>query len=1630
MPLELLAPAMLGLLGLLAPLVVLYILKIRRQRVTVASTWLWREARRDLMARSPFKKLQLQIPLIVQALALIAIAVAAARPATRSQAIDGDHVAIIIDTSASMSAESGTTTRIALAKRAAHELVAGLPPGSDAMIVDAGRDARIALAPDRDTRRMAAAIDALAARDVEGNLGAAISLAVGRMEQLAGDKRIVIISDDNIAREVPTPSGSVGVDVVVVGERIDNSAIVRVDVRAGTGPIDDTPEVQAFLLVANYGAMAVEKYVTMRQHNASDVLASRKVVVGPGEKVPVVLTFSPSEGDHGTGLLFDIAPHDAMPVDDVAFGRVPAGRKLQIYVASAGDPPASLVRALWSDPDAEVRAGTIDELRDKTDIARDALVVVHGACMADAPGGDLLIVDPPAGPCLGAQLGERVEHPVVTSWSDADPRLRFVSMHDVLLMDARPIEPESKRQALIRSDRGVIAADVSTTARAATLLGFDIDRTTWPTERSFVVFVRNVIEQARVHRASAIAGPALAGDPLRVSLPSQVREANIEAPDGAVNVVQVRQGLAVVPEMPRAGLYRIAWQTPVAGQLWMPVNLTSPDESDLSRAPPALTRAATHIADADELLAHRSWTWLLALAALGLVLFDVWYLTRRRAERRRSSVVLWGASLLAALLGAYVVLVWFRLLPEAYLRFARPVCVLLALPAMLFVMLRLGGIALKTSAVRRVLGELLLSAAVLGCALAAAEPELGRPLDRLTVIAVVDRSRSIDLVVHATTRIERELSFAQTDMRDDDLIAKVVFGAHAATEDPPRPSSELAAPQQVDIARDGTDLGAAIAHALAEVPADSAGRLVLLSDGVATRGDAMAAAAAAVASEIPIDVVALEQREIPDVRVVSFRTAPRANEGETLGMRVVIASPQDADVELRLSRDGQLVQRLRARVAAGEDVVSFPEPAGGTGLHRYDVEVTALDPSLDEAADDNTMSTFVRVRGPARALVVDGDPAGTTFVAGALTAAGFSVVEGGVSAVPGDIAAMAAYDLIIFGDVAAHDLSTGQIDSLASYVRDLGGGLLLTGGDDSFGPGGYGRSPLEEVSPVSFDLKQDQRRASLAEIIAIDISGSMGMNVGGHTKLELANEAAARSADLLGAGDQIGVVHVDTAPRWAVPLAPVSDIAAIKDAIRAVGPGGGGIYVDVALKEAYAALAPAKVNLKHVLLFADGADAENITPAIGAMVDHAAKVSGITLSCVSLGRGGDSAALEDLSLRGGGRFYIVEDATKLPAVFTQETVLASRSALVEEPFVPALGVSHPTIAGVDIGAAPALRGYVVTIPKPRSSVVLSGPDGDPILAIWSAGLGKSAAFTSDLKDRWGSAWTRWEGASQLVVQTARDIARREDDSRVRLEADASAGQLHVRATVTNDDGRMETFRRLRVSVSGPDGFKRDLSLDAAGAGTYTATVPLSHPGAYIAVARDELGGNAVATSGAVLTAGDELRPTGTDHAVLNRIAELTGGKRRDTLAGIFRDRAVKRFAYEDITTPLLWLAAFALLLAVAARRLAFPDARSPWAALKAHIHRPAASPPAGDPTATLEQLLAAKQGERAARPARRPEARARDEAPTPAPSHVDLPTAATPPPAPSATPATPPSDGARPLSAVEILLARRKNKRR
>jgi len=404
---------------------------------------------------------------------------------------------------------------------------------------------------------------------------------------------------------------------------------VRLDIASSEDPSTHREQVQAFAMVENYGSKPRSLYVTLSERNVTEPLASRRIDLGPGERTPVVLGFEPAPGDAGAGLIVELSPHDALPSDDRAYGRVPSGAKLSVVMApSKGN--AWVARALGSDPNVDLLTASLSGLAG-AGVATDALVVVDGACPSDAPGADLLILNPPPGPCGTVLVGTSIDNPVVTSWAEVDPRLRFLSLDGVELARAHRLEPGSPQAGLVQSREGTLIADASSPGRSMTVVGFDVGDSNWPLKASFVLFMRNVVELARSHRLRGAEAPARTGEAYSLRVPVDVSEVDLETPSGNHEKLTARDGLCVVPNLARAGFYYAVYTGKTKGSALFSANLTSDRESDLrahelptASGGPVVARSERELRDA-----VIDWSWLLAALSLGLIAVDAWWVTRR-----------------------------------------------------------------------------------------------------------------------------------------------------------------------------------------------------------------------------------------------------------------------------------------------------------------------------------------------------------------------------------------------------------------------------------------------------------------------------------------------------------------------------------------------------------------------------------------------------------------------------------------------------------------------------------------------------------------------------------------------------------------------------------------------------------------------------------------------------------------------------------------------------------------------------------------------------------------------------------------------------------------------------------------
>ncbi|MBI5514445.1 MAG: VWA domain-containing protein [Deltaproteobacteria bacterium] len=620
MDLRLLEPRALWLLGAALPLVALYVLRARRVRVRVPSTWLWEAARREALARRPWQRLRPEASLLLELLAVLALSLAAAKPVVRRPEARA-HVALIIDESASMGTRESASTRLELARRAAEAFLRAVPSDTDVLVLGAAHEARVLSAPTRDPTALRAALQRARAWDVEGGLDEALRLADDRLRALGGSGRIVVVSDGAVAR-----SGSarprVPVELLRVGAPVINVALSRVELRAARDPRGHDV-VQAFALVANLGEAATTISLTARLSPGGEALASHTLELPAGGRVPVTLTFPALAGREGLGVVLEKTPPDALTADDRVFAVIPPGRSLAVTVDAPEEEPW-LLRALAADPEVVVRRGPSREAPE------DGLLFVLGACPAAVPSRSVVVLGPPPGRCGEVSVGAAVEAPRITAYATTDPRLRFLTLDGVHLVRATPLELGPHATALVRSDLGVLAADASDALGTRTVLGFTPGESDWPLHASFVVFVRNTVELARAQRARRLAGSSRTAEPLRVEVPGSVTALTARTPEGSVTLPVV-DGAALLGETRRAGLYALRWP---GGESLRPVNFLSEREGDLRGAtwvPPQGARSSSPRGAPPPRELPGPWLALLAaLAALG----DLLWLSRTKRLTR------------------------------------------------------------------------------------------------------------------------------------------------------------------------------------------------------------------------------------------------------------------------------------------------------------------------------------------------------------------------------------------------------------------------------------------------------------------------------------------------------------------------------------------------------------------------------------------------------------------------------------------------------------------------------------------------------------------------------------------------------------------------------------------------------------------------------------------------------------------------------------------------------------------------------------------------------------------------------------------------------------------------------------
>jgi len=891
--------------------------------------------------------------------------------------------------------------------------------------------------------------------------------------------------------------------------------------------------------------------------------------------------------------------------------------------------------------------------------------------------------------------------------------------------------------------------------------------------------------------------------------------------------------------------------------------------------------------------------------------------------------------------------------------------------------------ASRTLPAGRRIASLLIRLTLVAClVLALAGMRLALPADRLSVVFLLDASASMldatrqDLVEWARDAVR--------DKPEADTAGVVVFGANALVDRLPSELDELAEPASQPIVG-ATDVAAAVRLAAAIMPAGTQQRLVLLSDGQDTAGEASDAIAAAAARGIRLDVVMPADESAAEVLVDAVDAPPGARVGETLDLVVRVRSTITTRATLRLLADGGTVATEELELEPGITSVPFSLAADEPGFHVFRA---VIEPEEDRFAENNAADAYVLVTGEPQVLVATDDATRAADLVASLGEGSLEVTVVPSTGVPGSLTTLAGYDAIVLDNVEADALGESTMAALQVYVRDLGKGLVMLGGRDSYGAGGYLDTPLEETLPVYMTVRDRERSPDVAMVAVVDQSGSMAdchctgdsrdtanpSGTRGFEKVDIAKEAILRAAEAMAPTDQLGVVTFNENAHWQVRTAPI-DFGALDAGLDFGADGNTNIYAG--LKAAYDDLIRNPASLRHIILITDGWSTSGAYDAL--LTDM--REAGITLSTIGTG-GGSASILRRLAEQSGGRYYDAVDATTIPDIFLRETIRTAGEQIVEETFQPIPSASSEILDGLDAGRLPQLLGYNATTAKGSATVALLTGREDPLLAQWQYGLGRAVAWTSDARQQWATPWIGTPEFGTLTAQLVAWTLPPQDAEGIDVRfSPGDAGELDVEVTSFDDEAGPRNFYRTVLRLVSPDLEPTQTILEQVGPGHYAGTIRADEPGAYLVrVAQtfeDASGTDAASrTLGVVSPAADEYRRLGIDADALRSYA-TAGGGRALTLVPDAEDADAGPWAHDieasAFPTPIWpWLLLLAIVLVpidVGVRRVALSmaDARRAraWLARRMGFG-------GGEPEAVpgLAELRAARErtSRRAARP--------------------------------------------------------------
>jgi Ca-activated chloride channel homolog len=830
-----------------------------------------------------------------------------------------------------------------------------------------------------------------------------------------------------------------------------------------------------------------------------------------------------------------------------------------------------------------------------------------------------------------------------------------------------------------------------------------------------------------------------------------------------------------------------------------------------------------------------------------------------------------------------------------------------------------------------------------------AKPQTQRENKTLTVMYAVDLSDSIGSEMRdASLEFMAETVAARPGTDEAGLLA---FGSDAAVELPPRKSFAFER-IQTTLAKDGTNLEKALSLASAMIPEENNGRIVLISDGTSTAGNIDKVLDELKSRKIAVDVLPIDFDYKHEVWLEKLQLPANVKIGETYETNVILSSLKKGVGKLSLFENDTLLYEEDITFKAGKNRYALPMKLRNAGYYEYRALVK-VPKGKDGWKENNVAINSLYLQGKGKVLLVidpEGDERDYKLLTEAILKSQREVVIKDAFEVPRDSLKLLPYDCIILVNVPRYQLDSMQIKACHDAVYNQGTGLFMIGGANSFGAGGYHKTLIEKALPINMDITNRKIMPKGALVVILHTCEFENGNT-------WAKRIAKASIKVLSSRDEAGLLAWDSngGDTWIFPIMPVSKYPEMIKKINNASPDDMMSFVGT-MKMALAGLKSSNASQKHVIIISDGDPAPPSPALLKQFVN--AKISVTTVLVDGYHGAQFVQPMRLIANSTKGRFYHPKNPKSLPSIFIKEAQTLKKSMIQEKTFYPKVEFDDGSLLkGID--SLPKLYGYVLTSVKGdpgRCRVILRGPDKeqlDPILAIGNYGIGKSAAFTSDLSPRWGRDWLNWDKAVPFIKQTIVSISRVSQEGSLRMNTYYSGSNATI---LVEDFHSNEEFLEIVARVAGPGGRSVDVSLKQIAPRRYQGRLQLWAKGNYQIVAvANGVTRSEKTVGGLVLPYSAEYLKFSSNMKDLEKIASKTGGrilKRKTDGKEIFTaERQIRKSSKPFFDTLLLILACL-IPLDVALRRVQID-----WLLLKGMFVRKKVT----DSTATMGALLSQKK---------------------------------------------------------------------